>query len=65
MMVFPMLKTILYDPNEYSNPEEFNPGHFLDEDGKFMKRDKCIPFSIGTLTSFSQIIMNLNCNEMG
>lgn len=47
MMVFPMLKTILYDPNEYSNPEEFNPGHFLDEDGKFMKRDQFIPFSIG------------------
>ena len=47
-----MLKPILYDANEYSHPEEFNPGHFLDEDGKFMKRENFIPFSIGTMHLF-------------
>ncbi|KAL2089548.1 hypothetical protein ACEWY4_014236 [Coilia grayii] len=47
LMVLPMLKPILYDVSEYNCPEEFNPAHFLDEDGKFMKRDNFIPFGIG------------------
>ncbi len=46
-MVLPMLKPILEDKNEYRNPYEFNPAHFLDENGKFLKRENFIPFSIG------------------
>ncbi|XP_048034959.1 cytochrome P450 2J4 isoform X1 [Megalobrama amblycephala] len=47
VMVLPMLKPILEDKNEYSTPYEFNPAHFLDENGKFLKREKFIPFSLG------------------
>ncbi|XP_063056858.1 cytochrome P450 2J4-like [Engraulis encrasicolus] len=47
LVILPMLKPILYDVSEYSRPEEFNPSHFLDEDGKFIKRDNFIPFGIG------------------
>ncbi|XP_051518876.1 cytochrome P450 2J4-like isoform X2 [Myxocyprinus asiaticus] len=47
VMVMPMLKPILQDKNEYSTPHEFNPAHFLDENGKFFKKDNFIPFSIG------------------
>eukprot|EP00063_Salmo_salar_P030186 XP_014005021.1 PREDICTED: cytochrome P450 2J5-like [Salmo salar] len=47
MMVFPMLKPILQDRNEYATPDLFNPGHFLDKNGKFVKKDNFIPFSIG------------------
>uniref|UniRef100_A0A673GQI6 Cytochrome P450, family 2, subfamily AE, polypeptide 1 n=1 Tax=Sinocyclocheilus rhinocerous TaxID=307959 RepID=A0A673GQI6_9TELE len=47
MMVLPMLKPILEDKNEYRTPYEFNPAHFLDENGKFLKRENFIPFSIG------------------
>nr|XP_055043973.1 cytochrome P450 2J4 isoform X1 [Misgurnus anguillicaudatus] len=47
VIVFPMLKLILQDLNEYSTPHEFNPAHFLDENGKFLKKENFIPFSIG------------------
>ncbi|XP_009295398.3 cytochrome P450 2J4 isoform X1 [Danio rerio] len=47
VMVLPMLKPILEDKNEYCTPNEFNPAHFLDENGKFVKRENFIPFSIG------------------
>ncbi|XP_016376462.1 cytochrome P450 2J2-like [Sinocyclocheilus rhinocerous] len=47
VVVMPLLKSILQDKNEYSTPYEFNPAHFLDENGKFLKKDSFIPFSIG------------------
>uniref|UniRef100_A0A8C2I044 Protein-glutamine gamma-glutamyltransferase K-like n=2 Tax=Cyprinus carpio TaxID=7962 RepID=A0A8C2I044_CYPCA len=47
VIVMPLLKSILQDKNEYSTPYEFNPAHFLDENGKFLKKDHFIPFSIG------------------
>ncbi|KAG9350980.1 hypothetical protein JZ751_024869 [Albula glossodonta] len=47
MMVFPMLRPILRDKGEYSNPDQFHPEHFLDKNGKFLKREAFIPFSIG------------------
>uniref|UniRef100_A0A673GJ58 Cytochrome P450, family 2, subfamily AE, polypeptide 1 n=1 Tax=Sinocyclocheilus rhinocerous TaxID=307959 RepID=A0A673GJ58_9TELE len=47
VMVLPLLKSILQDKNENSTPYEFNPAHFLDENGKFLKKDSFIPFSIG------------------
>ncbi|XP_055043975.2 cytochrome P450 2J4 [Misgurnus anguillicaudatus] len=47
VMVLPMLKPILEDKNEYDTPHEFNPAHFLDKHGKFLKRENFIPFSIG------------------
>ncbi|KAL0157777.1 hypothetical protein M9458_045853, partial [Cirrhinus mrigala] len=39
VMVAPLLKSILQDKNEYSTPYEFNPAHFLDENGKFLKKE--------------------------
>ncbi|XP_038073307.1 cytochrome P450 2J6-like [Patiria miniata] len=35
------------DPSEWPNPSEFRPDRFLDEDGKFVRREKLIPFGIG------------------
>lgn len=41
------LTSALFNKNEWETPFTFNPGHFLDEEGKFRKRAAFIPFSAG------------------
>ncbi|XP_051899816.1 cytochrome P450 2B19-like isoform X2 [Pristis pectinata] len=43
--IIPLLASVLYDKTQWEKPDEFNPGHFLDASGKFVKRDAFIPFS--------------------
>ncbi|KAM5152296.1 cytochrome P450 2K1-like [Mantella aurantiaca] len=45
--VIPFLTSVLYDKTQWKTPYEFNPNHFLDTAGKFVKRDAFIPFSAG------------------
>ncbi|XP_015679161.2 cytochrome P450 2J5-like [Protobothrops mucrosquamatus] len=46
-MILPDLRSVLIDPEQWETPEEFNPNHFLDKDGKFIERDEFLPFGIG------------------
>ncbi|KAM4716440.1 uncharacterized protein FYW61_016770 [Anableps anableps] len=46
-MVIPLLTSVLYDENEWESPHTFNPSHFLNKEGRFIKRDAFLPFSAG------------------
>ncbi|XP_044151805.1 cytochrome P450 2C29-like isoform X1 [Bufo gargarizans] len=45
--VIPFLTSVLMDPSQWETPEEFNPGHFLTEDGEFRTRAAFLVFSAG------------------
>jgi cytochrome P450 len=45
--VLPNLFNIVNNPEEFPEPEKFNPDRFLDEHGNYVKHDHNIVFSIG------------------
>ncbi|TDH08371.1 hypothetical protein EPR50_G00096620 [Perca flavescens] len=45
--LLPNLTSVLFDKTEWETPDTFNPGHFLDAEGKLVKRDAFLPFSAG------------------
>ncbi|XP_012892199.1 PREDICTED: LOW QUALITY PROTEIN: cytochrome P450 2E1-like [Dipodomys ordii] len=46
-VVVPALDSLLYDRQEFPEPDKFKPEHFLNENGKFKYSDYFKPFSAG------------------
>ncbi|XP_072272885.1 cytochrome P450 2W1-like [Pyxicephalus adspersus] len=46
-IIIPLLTSILYDQHHWEEPYQFNPNHFLDNEGNFVKKEAFVPFSIG------------------
>ncbi|KAM6963011.1 cytochrome P450 2J2-like [Aplochiton taeniatus] len=45
--LIPILNSVLFDKTEWESPDTFHPEHFLNDQGKFRKRDAFLPFSAG------------------
>ncbi|KAF3691118.1 Cytochrome P450 2J2 [Channa argus] len=45
--ILPTLSSVLHDESMWETPHSFNPQHFLNQDGKFRKREAFLPFSAG------------------
>ncbi|XP_071976549.1 cytochrome P450 2W1-like [Engystomops pustulosus] len=45
--VIPLFSSVLNDETQWETPKRFNPNHFLDADGNFLKKDAFFPFSKG------------------
>ncbi|XP_008068892.2 cytochrome P450 2J5-like [Carlito syrichta] len=46
-IILPNLASVLYDPECWETPRQFNPGHFLDKNGNFVVNEAFLPFSAG------------------
>ncbi|KAM4629268.1 uncharacterized protein ACJ7VT_001612 [Polymixia lowei] len=57
--LLPNLTSVLFDKNEWETPDTFNPGHFLDADGKFVRREAFLPFSAGSRVCLGEILAKM------
>ncbi|XP_044531585.1 cytochrome P450 2J2-like [Gracilinanus agilis] len=55
-IVLPNLASVLYDPEHWETPWQFNPGHFLDREGNFVINEAFLPFSAGHRVCLGELL---------
>lgn len=53
--VIPLLSSVLLDRTQWATPDRFNPSHFLDTRGRFVRRTAFLPFSAGARCALSPL----------
>ncbi|CAM5137808.1 unnamed protein product [Eretmochelys imbricata] len=53
-IILPNLDSVLFDPEKWESPRQFNPSRFLDKEGNFVNREGFLPFSIGPRVCFGE-----------
>nr|XP_060622710.1 cytochrome P450 2J2-like [Anolis sagrei ordinatus] len=46
--IIPNMRSVLLDPKHWESPKEFNPNHFLDQDGHFVAKEQFLAFGAGS-----------------
>ncbi|XP_013916487.1 PREDICTED: cytochrome P450 2J2-like [Thamnophis sirtalis] len=55
----PDLRSVLFDPEHWETPEEFNPNHFLDKEGNFVPNDAFLPFGAGARVCLGELLAKI------
>ncbi|XP_068261756.1 cytochrome P450 2J6-like [Nyctibius grandis] len=53
------IDSVLSDPEQWETPDQFNPDHFLDQDGNFVNREAFLPFSIGHRVCMGELLARM------
>ncbi|XP_078503729.1 cytochrome P450 2K1-like isoform X2 [Lissotriton helveticus] len=57
--IIPLLEPVLYDKTQFAKPEEFNPQHFLDSEGMFVKNEALMNFGAGRRICIGQSLARM------
>ncbi|NWH78869.1 CP2J2 protein, partial [Piaya cayana] len=58
-LVMVNIDSTLFDPEYWETPHQFNPGHFLDEDGNFVVREAFLAFSAGHRVCLGEVLAKM------
>ncbi|XP_015675896.1 cytochrome P450 2K6-like [Protobothrops mucrosquamatus] len=58
-MIFPDLRSVLLDPEQWETPEKFNPNHFLDKEGHFVTKEAFMPFGAGARSCVGELFARI------
>ncbi|XP_015272671.1 PREDICTED: cytochrome P450 2J6-like [Gekko japonicus] len=52
-------RSVLLDPKQWEKPQDFNPNHFLDQDGSFVEREAFLPFGAGARVCLGELLARI------